>query len=98
MVLLENLEKKINLKLEKQELINDKLSDNFDNMKNETYNLKSQVEKNTKNIGNVYEQIDIIFGRLNDIKILIDDKELVLFDLNEKIEKVKNWVNEKLDE
>jgi len=61
--------------------------------------LKPQVEKNTKNIANIFEQIDIIFGRLNDMKSLINtNNDLINADINDKLEKLKKWVFQKLDE
>lgn len=68
-------------------------------MKNEIDNLKPQVEKNTKNIANIFEQIDIIFGRLNDMKSLINtNNDLINADVNDKVENLKKWVSQKLDE
>lgn len=61
--------------------------------------MKPQVEKNTKNIANIFEQIDIIFGRLNDMKSLINtNNDLINADINDKLEKLKKWVFQKLDE
>ena len=99
LILLENFEKKIKLKFEKQEDINEKTIDDFNKIKSDLENLKPQVDKNTKNIGNIFEQIDIIFARLNDLKNLIStNNDLINSDFNDKLEKLRNYLNQKLEE
>jgi len=99
LVLLENLEKKINSKFEKQEDTNEKILDDLNKFKTDIENLKPQVDKNSKNIGHIFEQIEIIFGRLNDLKALIsNNNDLMSSDMNDKLEKLKKYLNEKLEE
>jgi len=99
LLLVDNLEKKMNSRFDKLENLNEKLNDDLNKIKIDIENLRSQVDKNTKNVGHISEQIDIIFGRLNDLKSLIDNSnDLINSDLNDKMEKLKNYLNEKLEE
>jgi hypothetical protein len=97
--MLNNLEKKINLKFERQDEINQDNIEQLGKLKTEYESLKPQVDKNTKSIINILEQIDIIFSRLNDIKSQIStNNDIMNNDINDKLNKLKSYINEKLDE
>lgn len=94
MVLLQiqNLERKVNGKFDKQDEINVNNGDRLDQ-------LKDQVERNTKNIKDNGSNIEIIFERLNDLKASMDDNiDLMNKDLNDKLTKLKNYIDEKINE
>lgn len=95
MVLLENLEKKINAKFDKQEELNEKLNDDLNKIKTDIENLRTQVDKNTKNVVHALDQIEIIFGRLNDLKSLINTNNDLM---NSELIKMKKFLEQKLEE
>jgi len=89
---LQNLERKMIVKFEKQDEINVNSGDRLDQ-------LKDQVEKNTTNIKGNISNIDIIFGQLKDLKDSIkENNELLNNDFNEKLSKLKNYLDEKINE
>ena len=88
LVHLQNLERKLNGKFEKQDEINVNNGDRLDQ-------LKEQVEKNTTNIKGNISNIEIIFERLDDLKNSMD---LLNNEFNEKLSKLKNYLDEKINE
>ena len=97
--LLNNLEKKINLKFEKQDNINKNTEEDFDRNKIDIDSIRSQVDKNSKNISILNERVDIIFSRLNDLKNHIsENNDLITNDFNNKLDKFKIEFNLKLEE
>ncbi len=85
----------MNSKFEKQDDLNEKFNDDLNKIKTDIESLRSYTDKNTKNIGHVLEQLDLIFGRLNDLKSLINtNNDLINNDLN----KLKSYLDEKLEE
>lgn len=93
------MERKINLKFEKQENINKSIEEDFDRNRIDLDSIKSQVDKNSKNILILNERVDIIFSRLNDLKNHIsENNDLITNDLNNKLDKFKIEFNLQLEE
>lgn len=85
---IQNLEKKF----EKQDEININNGDRLEE-------LKDLVEKNSKNINQNFSNIEIIFDRIKDLKSNIDENnENLNNEFNDKLSKLKNYIDEKINE
>jgi hypothetical protein len=89
---IQNLERKINGKLEKQDEININNGNRLDQ-------LQDQVDKSSINIKENISNIDIIFDQIKDIRDSIKkNNDLLNTDFNDKLSKLKNYMDQKINE
>jgi len=93
------MERKLRLTLSEQYELNKRLINDFNENKNIIEQLEFHIDTNIKNMAQIKIQTDTTSARIDDLRALISKSyDCLNLDLNEKIQKLKIYIDKKGEE